>query len=535
MTPPAAAHAAARRRLPPLLSSLTARLGQRQLFLRLLLLAAALILGYVYVGALRMAEAQRTIAHEMRVLDALLPLLPSASAVLGSTPIFYINMASSTSRRARFEESAARTGLRQQIHRIEGFNPKDVVSERGGERITLRADLKVCTPDDICVTVPRSYSGTFTMGELGCLMSHLLAMRKALTMGLELVLVAEDDVILEPISLWPETLEQLLGRAPAGWGVVNLMPTPPRMEVDPTTDVPLLVPPRDANGQIPPPVAGFDDHLHTSATFYAVRRSGMEALWGTQPARHIVLRERLWRLVSDIHLWSVIPTYHFMDYPTVMIPNVGAATDSVINGRPSRRWARTSAAISTTVARTAVATARRSLAALPRGVPRCIHRYGVNETAAHAPECHGLQKRCSADAPWTWVKCRPAAHTAHATAGAGGSEARALSSLDQHGGAVARSLQAVNVLRASGLEGQAHFAVVLPPSPQEPWALVAATAAHPLLQAVARYRYGPVADLDAPMGFVDTLNALLDMTSREPAPGVLVCRANGDCRLGATP
>jgi hypothetical protein len=519
------------------------------LLLAALGLVGIIVLTYVYVGAEQMAAAQASITRDLRLIDALAPLLPSAISVIGSTPIYYINMAKSKERRARIEDSAARAGLLQQLHRIEGFDASGIVSTHGHSRVTLHDDLEVCTPDDdICILVPKSYSGTFNVGELGCLVSHLLAIRQALANGHDLVLVAEDDVILEPIALWPTTLAELLARAPAGWGAVNLMPTPLRTVIDSDSDVPLYVPPRAADGRIPPPTEGFDDHLHASMVFYAIRRSGMEAVWGSPPTRRLVLRERLWRLLSDAHIWTIVPTYHFTQFSTVLVPNVGAVTPSVINGTPSRRWARTSALAHRAVATAAVAAARQALAQLPRGLPHCIHRTGVEcnlkdlvDTLVQE-EPTDVARLCTPQAHWTWIDESDANYDTPVLPSSCGpydlcAELKGLSALDAHGGVMTRTLQALNQLRTSEQDDQSHFAIVLEP-PAIPgdasaqWSLVAATPGHPLLMAIERYQGGPFADPAEPQTLVQAVRALLDMTDGHPAPGVMLCRAEKDCHLG---
>lgn len=510
-------------------------------------MVAIVVLTYVYVGAVQMATAQGSIARDLRVIDALAPLFPSATSIIGNTPIYYINMAKSKERRARLEDSAARVGLLQQLHRIEGFDASGIVSTHGRSRVILHEDLKVCTSgDDICILVPKSYSDTFNVGELGCLVSHLLAIRQALVNGHDLVLVAEDDIILEPIALWPTTLAELLARAPAGWGAVNLMPSPQRTDIDFDSDVPLYVPPRTADGRIPPPTEGFDDHLH--ALMMAIRRSGMEAIWGSPPTRHLVLRERLWRLVSDAHIWTIVPTYHFTKFNTALVPNVGAVTSSVINGTPSRKWARTSAVAHRAVAKAAVAVARQTLAQLPRGLPHCIHRIGVERNFEDVVDAlvqtrSDATKSCTTQAHWTWIDVSPDASVdkfvpsspskAHGTF----AELRGLSALDAHGGVMTRTLQALNQLRASDRTDQAHFAIVLEPpatSSDESveWSLLAAAPGHPLLAAVERYLRGPYADPGESRTLMQAIRALLDLRDGHSAPGMLLCRAKKDCNLG---
>ena len=65
-----------------------------------------------------------------------------------------------------------------------------------------------------------------TPSELGCALSHVLALQRAeqycVAHGLEMAVVLEDDVSAELLPLWPTTLEELANGLPDNWAIVQL-------------------------------------------------------------------------------------------------------------------------------------------------------------------------------------------------------------------------------------------------------------------------------------------------------------------------
>lgn len=64
--------------------------------------------------------------------------------------------------------------------------------------------------------------GKVTAAELGCLLSHLKAIRHAYLSNSNATLVMEDDVDFSLVGLWGESLKNLTKRAPRDWNFIQL-------------------------------------------------------------------------------------------------------------------------------------------------------------------------------------------------------------------------------------------------------------------------------------------------------------------------
>ena len=62
----------------------------------------------------------------------------------------------------------------------------------------------------------------FSPGELGCSFSHLKAIHQAYLDGEDTALIVEDDIVMDDAPHWPEAIQDLVTKAPADWGVLQL-------------------------------------------------------------------------------------------------------------------------------------------------------------------------------------------------------------------------------------------------------------------------------------------------------------------------
>lgn len=307
--------------------------------LLLLLMCLCLLITTIIYYALRKPDYIKLIRTEMYIVRALQPLLPPASTILGSTPIFYINMAAQTARRSNMEEAARRLGISNLLIRAEGVDVRSRFPTT--ERITFNQPLKVCVPPDtdaegageICFIIPTVYNGTFDRGELGCLLGHLVVWRRALVAGYDSIFVAEDDIWLDMLPTWPWTAAELIANGPEGWKLINLGPDRKGLSLKEHPDLDRFFPPRSAAH-----VAGYDRTHHFDTNFYIVRRSAMAAAWGWPPTQTLTLQYHgLPRLVADIYLYLTVPSYSFSRFPTVPSLNLNKGTQSNINSDHARR------------------------------------------------------------------------------------------------------------------------------------------------------------------------------------------------------
>ena len=57
----------------------------------------------------------------------------------------------------------------------------------------------------------------FSPGEFGCTFSHIKAAYQAFIDEEQTALIVEDDISLEDVHRWPETIQEIVAEAPADW------------------------------------------------------------------------------------------------------------------------------------------------------------------------------------------------------------------------------------------------------------------------------------------------------------------------------
>lgn len=136
-------------------------------------------------------------------------------------PLYYLNLDRSQNRRLRLEDEFKLLGIPQeQITRIHAVEGKSLTSLQSGT-LTLQDGTEVKFQNDFGPLLP---------GELGCTLSHLIAIQKAYHDGHELALICEDDLCLNLMSLWACSLTQLTSKLDQhagdnGWCTLNIMCT----------------------------------------------------------------------------------------------------------------------------------------------------------------------------------------------------------------------------------------------------------------------------------------------------------------------
>lgn len=123
-----------------------------------------------------------------------------------SLPIYYINMDKHTDRREYMEKQLSQ--ISSNFHRIRGFNGYAIQNTQND------------TVD--CVTFHNHYV-TLSKPEIGCTISHLMAIQTAYENKDELAVICEDDLLLEMCVLSTTPLEQMISEAPSNWDILQLM------------------------------------------------------------------------------------------------------------------------------------------------------------------------------------------------------------------------------------------------------------------------------------------------------------------------
>ena len=123
---------------------------------------------------------------------------------LGQIPIFVINLARSTDRRARMQSRLASMGL-----------PARFVDAVDGNRLTAEQSRHYDAR-----RARRVYGSEMTPGEIGCCLSHLLVLKHIVDSRLPHALVLEDDLVFE--AAFPRVIADLVALPEGSWQVVRL-------------------------------------------------------------------------------------------------------------------------------------------------------------------------------------------------------------------------------------------------------------------------------------------------------------------------
>ena len=235
-------------------------------------------------------------------------------------PIYWINLDHRVDRRTHMEQL-----LRGQNHtRISALSKPTL------EKMVAAGQLKLPTPLTDAPGVGEGYVfSTYSYSEMGCTLSHLTAIRRALLEGHRYALVLEDDLALaSPNATWRTTVCSLLGlirSAPKDWHIIQLLTSAPIVQDKLTTESRLLVPRRELGREV------------WGAICYLISYKGMQRLMSMVwrrgrfdlPAGHMLL--------ADYFLYEHVSTY------VTPVATFGAPEDvveSTINSEGELAWRR---------------------------------------------------------------------------------------------------------------------------------------------------------------------------------------------------
>lgn len=119
-------------------------------------------------------------------------------------PVYYINMDKDIDRKMFMDSQLSR--ITNDYHRVSGFNGYGITNNHVG------------TVDGISFT--NSYNN-LTRSEIGCTLSHLLAIKAGYESGADIVMICEDDLFLGTCSLIP-SLSNVVRDAPDDWEILQL-------------------------------------------------------------------------------------------------------------------------------------------------------------------------------------------------------------------------------------------------------------------------------------------------------------------------
>jgi len=119
-------------------------------------------------------------------------------------PIFFINMDKHVNRRNYMESQLNK--ISTDFHRVKGFN---------GYKIT---NIEQDTVEGVKF---RNFYPEMSKAEIGCTISHILAIKEAYKSGKNIAMICEDDIMFDTCSLVPN-MKDVVDKAPADWSILQL-------------------------------------------------------------------------------------------------------------------------------------------------------------------------------------------------------------------------------------------------------------------------------------------------------------------------
>jgi GR25 family glycosyltransferase involved in LPS biosynthesis/mannosyltransferase OCH1-like enzyme len=119
-------------------------------------------------------------------------------------PVFYINMDKSTDRKIYIENMLNKFATT--FYRVKGFNGYKITDKNKGEIEGIKFI---------------NYYPELNKSEIGCTISHILAIKQAYDSNNNIAIICEDDVQLDIYNLCPK-LEKIIEIAPKDWEIIQL-------------------------------------------------------------------------------------------------------------------------------------------------------------------------------------------------------------------------------------------------------------------------------------------------------------------------
>jgi len=180
-------------------------------------------------------------------------------------PIYYINLDRSTERRQSMESQVDKYSI-PNVHRVPGVDGKNLISRTKGVYPHEFGDIKYSV---------HNYTEEYTLGELACVMSHLLAIQKARDDGNDVAIIMEDDISFNLLPLWPiNSVLDIINNAPPDWTIISMF----------------LIDPECYNSSID--YIPFNIRQCVSSAAYIVNRKGMDNIFRDMKHNEFVLKKK---------------------------------------------------------------------------------------------------------------------------------------------------------------------------------------------------------------------------------------------------
>lgn len=225
---------------------------------------------------------------------------------IGDIPLYYINLNRNPDRRRYMEDQIRLYNIKNQ-ERIEAIDGQKFL-DRDLDGGIVRLSKKY-------VQFFNNYS-KYSLGELGCTLSHILAIRTAYDNGDDIALILEDDVSLALVPFWKVSLKDVIQSAPKDWKIINLCGLQ-RKCYEGNRDKEFLP---------------FPDYVCWGAQAYLINRRGMETILEEMPKGNIILDEKdksnSGNIEADFFLYKRAKnSYTYVKYPLFFPYNISFASN----------------------------------------------------------------------------------------------------------------------------------------------------------------------------------------------------------------
>jgi len=217
-------------------------------------------------------------------------------------PVYYINMDIHVDRRNHIEKQLLKyaSGHKQRIKGFNGYEIKNTKNDKV-DGITFYNDYDL------------------TKAEIGCTLSHLIAIKTAYYNGDEIAIIIEDDTNINLIEMIDDSVESMIEKAPLNFHIIKLF----YMN---TNRINNLIPYKNEllkNYSFF--YEGKDERFNTASTVgYLINREGMKRI-----LNHTLISDSIFHIKkengnpysgsADIFLYNLVNTYNL--YPSLFFPN----------------------------------------------------------------------------------------------------------------------------------------------------------------------------------------------------------------------
>ena len=229
-------------------------------------------------------------------------------------PVYYINMDRSVDRR-EFMENQFKLFDINSLVRIRGVPGNSPPPQRGDNNL-------FGAYGDISYAIEHT---DLSPSEVGCTLSHLLAIETAYENNEHVALILEDDVSLSLVPFWDGKLSDIIANAPIDWEIIQLYCTHPRKDV--TSSFTLH---------------DVDNPCH-GTTAYLINRKGMGRVLGTIKVPNLkfhIRKEYAPRGVSDQLVYAIARTYILHKSLFTPVNHTLSSTIHIEHGDTHRKRAR---------------------------------------------------------------------------------------------------------------------------------------------------------------------------------------------------